>query len=241
MSLHHKHPTFMPYTKTCHHNLQFSCTSQCSAANMHIIHPSNNNTFHLHISASAEARLIYPAPSHYNQPIRGTCGPQGSSLCICCARLCSTSCWLLYPEPIWEYRLEEVNLISFSTSTQSSKFRMQLCVVQELSLNVLVWPKIYKKQFENHWNSRILAVWDVTLSLGEWVELFEDYCPHPQESGGPYSSSASWPLSSKHHHRLHHHIPAHRNPHLHYSKKPHTNYWNLSKQNHSEAHRYHFM
>lgn len=122
MSLHHRHPTFMPYTKACHHNLEFFCTSQCSAANMHIIHPSNKNTFHLHISASAEARLIYPAQSHYNQPIGGTCGPQGSkyviilhSLFIWGSAAHHAGCFNLVlngwdPQPIWEYRLGEKSL-----------------------------------------------------------------------------------------------------------------------------------
>jgi len=172
LSLHHRHPTFTPYTKTRHHNLEFSCTSQCSAANMHIIHPSNNNTFHLHISASAEARLIYPAPSHYNQPTGGTCGPQG------------------YPEPIWEYRLAEKTLSQSAPALRATRFSNASVCCTRTILNVLVWPKIFK-QFQNHWNSRILAVQDVTLLLGEWFELFEDYCPHPQESGGPYSSWAS--------------------------------------------------
>jgi hypothetical protein len=36
-----------------------------------------------------------------------------------------------------------------------------------------VWPKILNKQFEKQWNSRILAVQDVTVLQGEWFELFE--------------------------------------------------------------------
>lgn len=92
MSSHHRHPTFMPHTKTCYHNLEFFCTAQCSAANMHIIHPSND-TFHLHTSASVEARLIYAAQSHYNQPVEEHVVHKFPNMsvttlhspCICCA------------------------------------------------------------------------------------------------------------------------------------------------------------
>lgn len=152
MSLHHRHLTVTPYTKTRHHNLEFFCTSQCSAANMHIIHPSNNNTFHLHISASAEARLIYPAPNHYNQPIGGTCGAQGSkyiiilhSLCICHAT--------------WGYALQHIllaaltranlgiqigkeNIISVSTSAQAARVSNASVCCTRTTVKVLVWPKI---------------------------------------------------------------------------------------------------
>lgn len=122
---------------------------------MHIIHPSNNNTFHLHISASAEARLIYPTPSHYNQPIGGTCGPQGSkyiivlhSLCIAVppeARLSSTSCWLLYPEPIWEYRLAEKTLSQSAPALRAARVSNASVCCTRTIVNVLVWPKISKQ------------------------------------------------------------------------------------------------
>lgn len=31
----------------------------------------------------------------------------------------------------------------------------------------------------------------MTMLLGVWFELFDEYYPHPQESGGLYSSWAS--------------------------------------------------
>lgn len=169
---------------------------------MHIIHPSNNNTFHLHISASAEARLIYPAPSHYNQQseeLEVHRVPSTSlqfTVCVFAvppeARLCSSSCWLLYPEPIWEYRLAEKPLSQSAPALTAPRVSNASVCCTRTIVNVLVWPKI-SKQFEYHWNSRILAVWDMTLLLGVRFELFEDYCPHPEESGGLYSSWASWP------------------------------------------------
>jgi hypothetical protein len=40
-------------------------------------------------------------------------------------------------------------------------------------VDVSVWPRFPNKQFENQWNSRILAVQDVTLLQGERFELFK--------------------------------------------------------------------
>jgi hypothetical protein len=115
MSSHHRHPTFMPCTKTCFLSSEFFCFSQSSAANTYIIHPANNNTLHLHISASAEA-----AQSHYNQTIRGTLSPQGSNYvniseskyCTVCLLACFSirgsaahhegiACWLPDSSPYW--------------------------------------------------------------------------------------------------------------------------------------------
>jgi len=122
---------------------------------MHIIHPSNNNTFHLHISASAEARLIYPAPSHYNQQseeleVRRV--PSTSLYFTVCvfavppeARLCSTSCWLLYPQPIWEYRSAEKPLSQSAPALTAPRVSNASVCCTRTVVNVLVWPKISKQ------------------------------------------------------------------------------------------------
>lgn len=196
---------------SCHHNLEFFCTSQCSAANMHIIHPSNNNTFHPHISASAEARLIYPAQSHYNQPIGGTCGPQGSkyvilhSLFIWGSAAHHAGCFNLVPtgwdpQLIWKYKLGEESLSPSAPALRGARVAIAFVCCTRTILNGLVWPKISKQtvwESLEFGNSGCLG-WD---TIAGWVvQTFGAH--HLQGSCEPYSSWASWPLRMRALHSL---------------------------------------
>jgi hypothetical protein len=58
------------------------------------------------------------------------------------ARLCSTSCWLLYPEPIWELRLAEKTLSQSAPALRAARVSNASVCCTRTMVNVLVWPKI---------------------------------------------------------------------------------------------------
>jgi hypothetical protein len=141
------------------------------------------------------------------------------------ARLCSTSCWLLYPEPIWEYRLAEKTLSQSVPALRTVRVLNASVCCTRTTVNVLVWPKISKQtvweslEFKNSgclgrdtycWVSGLNFLRITALILKSQVDRILPGHLEPWGKG-PY-------ISSKHHHRLQHHIPADRNPHLHYSQ-----------------------